>query len=121
MSEEAISLQQLLESDQRYPLDAYLFVRDALSYAADELKLGDTIGEPTLDLESSGRTSQSGERHLTGQELCDAIRQYAINQFGFMAKTVLNNWGITTTSDFGNLVYNMISIGLMKKIPRRPA
>ena len=58
---------------------------------------------------------QPSVRHLTGQELCEAIRLHAIGQFGYMAKLVLNNWGIQGTSDFGNIVYNMIHIGLMKK------
>lgn len=55
------------------------------------------------------------ERHLTGQQLCEAIRQYALLQYGYMAKSVLNAWGIQSTSDFGSIVYNMIDIGLMKK------
>ncbi len=115
MSDEVISLQRLLEEDKRYPLDAYVFVRDALTYASDELNLGNAIHEPTLELESTARPGKPAEKHLTGQELCNAIRLYAINQFGYMAKKVLNNWGIASTGDFGNIVFNMINIGLMKK------
>ncbi len=116
MSDESLSLQQMLEQDARYPLDAYVFVRDALSYASDVLNLGsDSLHEPSLEFESPSRSRSAGERHLTGQELCEAIRLYAINQFGYMAKTVLNNWGITCTNDFGNIVFNMINVGLMKK------
>ena len=55
------------------------------------------------------------ERHLTGQQLCEALRQYALDQYGYMAKTVLNSWGLQTTSDFGEIVYNMIREKLMKK------
>ena len=57
------------------------------------------------------------EKHLTGQQLCEAIRRYAQEQFGYMAVVVLKSWGITTTSDFGEIVYNMISIGQMRKSP----
>lgn len=67
-----------------------------------------------LDIDSP-RHQVRRERHLTGQQLCEAIRLFALNQFGYMAKVVLNNWGITHTGCFGDLVYNMIDIGLMKK------
>jgi uncharacterized repeat protein (TIGR04138 family) len=56
-------------------------------------------------------------RHLTGQELCEALRLYAVQQFGFMAISVLAQWGITKTNDFGSIVYNLIDIGLMRKSP----
>ena len=55
------------------------------------------------------------EHHLTGQQLSEAIREFALNQFGYMARIVLKNWGIESTSCFGDIVYNMIEIGLMKK------
>ena len=87
---------------------------ESLNYAAEVLNLGtEAHPEPDLNLQQSARAK--GERHLTGQELCQAIRQYAVNQYGFMAKVVLNNWGVSSTGDFGNIVYNMINVGLMKK------
>ena len=52
---------------------------------------------------------------MSGQQLCEALRQYALDQYGYMAKTVLNSWGIESTSDFGEVVYNMIREKLMKK------
>ena len=55
------------------------------------------------------------EHHLTGQELCEAIRVFSLNQFGLMSRVVLKNWKIESTADFGELVYNMIGVGLMKK------
>jgi uncharacterized repeat protein (TIGR04138 family) len=63
---------------------------------------------------SSGQGS-SGQRHLTGGELCDAIRRYALEQFGYMAATVLGSWGIHKTGDFGDIVFNLIDIGEMSK------
>ncbi len=120
MRDEVISLHRLLRKDPRYPLDAYLFVREALSFAADELNLGSAQFEaPILDIEAQPSDEEGiVERHLTGQELCEAIRQYAINQFGYMAQVVLGNWGIRATGDFGDIVYNMIEVGLMKKSPQ---
>lgn len=116
MSEEDVfPIYQLLKEDPRYPIEAYQFIRDALAYAQDVLKLGeDTRPEPSLELENS--VSQTvPERHISGQQLCEAIRVFAIEQFGLMAKTVLNNWGLNTTGDFGEVVYNLIGIGWMKK------
>lgn len=55
------------------------------------------------------------ERHVTGQQLCEAIRQYAIQQYGMLAKNVLNEWGVRNTGDFGEIVFNLIEIGQMKK------
>jgi uncharacterized repeat protein (TIGR04138 family) len=55
------------------------------------------------------------DQHLTGQQLCQAIREYAVEQYGYLAKTVLNSWGIHTTSDFGEIVYNLIRIKEMRK------
>ena len=55
------------------------------------------------------------ERHITGQQLCEAIRQYAIQQYGMLSKNVLNEWGVHNTSDFGEIVFNLIDIGQMKK------
>ncbi len=92
---------EILREDQRYPIEAYQFVREGLVYAHEVMRLGDS------DCPS--------ERHITGQQLCEALRRYALDQFGFMAKTVLNNWGIYSTSDFGEIVYNLIRIKHMRK------
>lgn len=99
---------QLLRDDPRYKLEAYQFVRDALAYAQEELGMGRKVKPDELD-------DLPTEAHLTGQQLCEAIRQYALAQYGLMAKVVLNSWGVFETSDFGEIVYNLIRIGLMKK------
>ncbi len=52
---------------------------------------------------------------MSGQELCEAIRRYALEQYGYLAKNVLNSWGVHSTSDFGNIVFNLIEIKQMKK------
>ncbi|HBE70025.1 MAG TPA: hypothetical protein DDW52_17910 [Planctomycetaceae bacterium] len=101
MSEKIHPIVQLLQQDQRFHLEAYQFVREALSYAQEILKM------------PSG--GEEGEHHITGQQLCEAIRLYAVEQYGFLARTVLNNWGVHSTSDFGEIVYNLIRIKHMKK------
>jgi uncharacterized repeat protein (TIGR04138 family) len=100
---------KLLRRDRRYKLEAYQFVREALDYAHRKLGMGHQhagkSGEPAPDA------------HVTGQQLCEAIRHFAIEQFGLMAKLVLNSWGIRSTGDFGEIVYNLIEINEMKKSP----
>lgn len=105
-------LMQLLRDDPRYTLDAYNFVGEALAYAQQELRMG-CEGQSRQKDKSEGE--ESSERHLTGQQLCEAIRQYAVEQYGYMAKVVLNSWGVYTTGDFGEIVYNWIRLGEMKK------
>ena len=116
MTEATHRLFQLLQEDPRFKLEAYQFVRESLSYAHDVLELG---GASTSDAGSpeaeSPQAESQPERHLSGQQLCEAIRQYALEQYGYMAKVVLNSWGVHATSDFGDIVYNLIEIGLMKK------
>lgn len=113
MSEEKFSLDQLVSQDPRYPVEAYVFVREALAFASDSMELG-----VAPDVAETASPDQPRERHLTGQELCEAIRQFAINQYGYMAKVVLQRWGITATGNFGDIVYNMIEMGVMKKSPQ---
>jgi uncharacterized repeat protein (TIGR04138 family) len=105
----------VLERDPRYKLEAYDFVREALGYAQDYLQMGQ---EQSGEWDEEETQEVRVERHLTGQELCDAIRQYALEEYGLMAKAVLNSWGIYTTGDFGEIVYNLIDVGLMKKSER---
>ncbi|QEG39978.1 Minf_1886 family protein [Roseimaritima ulvae] len=95
---------ELLDRDRRYKLEAYQFIREALSYAHDVLRLHEA-------------PSDEGDetRHITGQQLCEACRIYALEQYGFMAKLVLNRWGLFETGDFGEIVYNLIEIEQMKK------
>ncbi len=109
-------LAQLLREDKRYRFDAYVFVFEALSYAQNVMGLGtESPSEPSQV--STEEEDEGPQRHVTGQELCEAIRQYALEQYGLMSKTVLNNWGIHQTSDFGEIVFNLIRIGRMRKTP----
>jgi uncharacterized repeat protein (TIGR04138 family) len=102
---------KMLREDPRYSFEAYSFVGESLAYAQHVLEMG--TEQPAED--EDGDPEDRTERHLTGQQLCEAIRLYAIEQYGFMAKMVLNSWGVHVTGDFGEIVYNWIRIGEMKK------
>ena len=100
---------ELLKEDPRYTFDAYVFVFEALNYAQNVLEMG-------MDVPGGSESEESTpERHVTGQQLCEAIRAFALDQFGYMAKDVLGNWGIRKTGDFGEIVFNLIRIGQMRK------
>ena len=69
------------------------------------------------DEDDTPAPGRQAPRHLTGQELCEAMRVFALEQFGMLAKCVLNSWGVKSTSDIGEIVYNLIQIGEMRKTP----
>jgi uncharacterized repeat protein (TIGR04138 family) len=107
MNRETDALLTAVRADGRYSVAAYLFVREALAYAADNQaveELATEEGEPARKT-----------KHVTGQQLCEGIRQFALNQYGYMSRLVLNSWGLNSTTDFGNVVYNMITVGILKK------
>ena len=108
---------QLLREDPRYSFEAYAFVFESLNYAQNVLGMGTEIAAegPT---ESRKRGEPEAPKHVNGGQLCEAVRLFAIEQFGYMAKPVLNSWGIHATGDFGEIVFNLIGIGQMRKTPR---
>jgi len=108
---------KLLKEDRRYKIDAYAFVFEALNYAHSQLGMGADQSAESEEEASEEPTPKEAERHLTGQQLCEAIRQYALEQYGYMAQCVLNSWGVKATSDFGEIVFNLIGIGQMRKTP----
>jgi uncharacterized repeat protein (TIGR04138 family) len=133
-TEEVPPLVRLLCEDRRYKLEAYQFVRTGLTYAqemfglaADEARpqrlprRGENPrrGDSASHADSATRADKDDEprppRHISGQELCHALRKMAHEQYGRLAKLVLAEWGIRSTSDFGEIVYNLIKIGEMSK------
>lgn len=88
------TIEDILKRDARYRFDAYNFVLEALNYTVRKLK-------------------QS--RHVTGFELLEGIKGYAKEQFGPMSRSVLEHWGVTSTEDFGNIVFNLVDARLLSK------
>lgn len=122
-------MRDLLDSDPRFKIEAYQFIRESLQYAHEHiLDLDGFASLPTeqftpsdddeidLDsLESELEEAQHKPNHVTGQQLCEACRLYAAEQYGYLANMVLGSWGINSTSDLGDLVYNLIRIEQMRK------
>lgn len=53
--------------------------------------------------------------HVSGQELCEGARDMALEEFGPMALSVLQHWGLRRTADLGEIVFQMIEEGLLRK------
>ena len=114
MQESTHPLTELLRRDNRYRFDAYVFVFDALRYGQEKMDLG-RLADSAQPASDDPFDDEEQARHVTGQELCEAIRRYALEQYGLMAKSVLNHWGVRETGDFGEIVFNLIDIGQMRK------
>jgi len=88
------AFRELEKRDGRYNERAYLFVLAALEYAQGRLP---------------------ARRHLSGGELAWACRDFALEQFGLLAPTVLTYWGVEATEDFGRIVFMLIDVGLLAR------
>jgi uncharacterized repeat protein (TIGR04138 family) len=116
-------LPRIIALDPRFCIDAYAFVLEALDHARIQ-KLNalrsraDAASPPRT--RRAGKTRRQGPQavgHVTGQELCHSVRALALGQYGLLAVTVLEHWGIRSTSDIGDIVYNMIASGDLEKTP----
>ncbi len=95
------SLAEVVAEDGRYPLDAFAFLHEGLARAVRQI-YGEEAGEP-------------GQQHVTGPQLCLALREEALERWGMLARAVLDRWNVHATSDFGNMVYLLVNNGLMHK------
>jgi uncharacterized repeat protein (TIGR04138 family) len=87
-------LDRIVEGDGRYKPAAYLFVIDAVEFTM---------------------LRQGRRGHVTGRELLDGIKHLAKREFGPMARAVFESWGVTTTTDFGEIVFNLVDEGILGK------
>jgi len=95
----AEAVDEIVRAEGRYDRDAYYFVREGLDFTIKMLK----------------KDSRGAGRHVSGQELLDGLRRYALDQFGPMAKTVLAHWGVKHCEDFGEIVFCMVDKGILGK------
>ena len=104
------ALDRILASDTRYNRDAYLFVREALDFTQKLVAKG-----VKTETRQGTETPENRARHVSGQELLNGIRDFALDQYGPMALTVLQEWGIQRCEDFGELVFAMVENNLLAK------
>lgn len=95
-------IELICKEDARYDRKAYTFIRQGLDHTVKEIR--------KKDAEKAQRS-----RHVTGPELLDGLRLYALEQYGPLTKTVLNAWGVKRCVDFGELVFNLIEYNVFSK------
>jgi uncharacterized repeat protein (TIGR04138 family) len=95
----AEALESVVAIDPRYQRDGYVFLRDALDFTTKQQK----------------KIKGVGVRHVSGPELLDGVRQYALKEFGPMVMTVFDSWGIHSCEDIGHMVFNLIGVGVFGK------
>ena len=86
----------IVKRDKRYDPGAYFFLKDALDFTIKRT-MSQNNGE---------------ERHVSGQELLVGVRDYALQEFGPMASTLLREWGVRSCKDVGEMVFVLIEEGM---------
>lgn len=101
---------QILAKAGPYPLPAYQFVQEGLRFTVRRVH--------EQRAQDDGLGGGPVTEHVSGQQLCMGLRDYAIEQFGMLARPVLEGWSIRRTDDFGRMVFAMIEAGAMSKTPQ---
>ena len=136
------TLQDLVKHLGRFPEEAFLFAREGLGFAADQIHGPETEAHRALqqhlmqneldwnDLIADYHTGELSEavmaaidaaggcdklnRHVSGRELCWGLRDYALKRWGILARVVLESWNIKGTDDFGRIVFGFIDFDMMR-------
>lgn len=139
------SLEQIVREVGRYSVDAFLFVQECIGLASDRVHgplsqeqaaLAQWMAREGIGPDELSDRAQAGDlppdiaravkslgglqrvnRHVTGQQLCEAIREIALERWGLMARNVLTRWNITCTEDIGVIVFALVENGWLQKQP----
>ncbi len=87
----------ILKEDSRYERGAYYFLREGLDFTVQRARK---------------QRGSGGVRHVDGRMLSLGLRDFALQQYGPMAFTLFEEWGIHKTADFGEIVYNLVEYGV---------
>ena len=94
------ALDAIIATDPRFHREAYLFIKDALDFTQKARRKN---------------KEDTGVQHVSGQELLEGIRQFAIKEYGPMVPTLFDFWGIRCCEDFGTIVFNLINAGVLRQ------
>lgn len=86
------SVVSILKRDKRFDPHAYFFLKDALDFTLKRIA------------DSNGGQA----RHVSGPELLAGYRDFALEQFGPMASTLMEEWSIRKCQDVGDMVFHLI-------------
>ncbi|MBM3993830.1 MAG: hypothetical protein FJ303_06715 [Planctomycetes bacterium] len=98
-------LDPIIRRDPRYAYEVYEFVFHGLEHA-----------QKLLGRDESSHTEDTSF-HVTPRQLVEGICHLARIEFGLMAPVVFRMWGVRNTSDFGEVVFNLIDAELMSRTP----
>lgn len=93
------AIQSVVLKDKRYDAAAYFFLKDALDFT----------------VKKAAESNDGEHRHVSAKELAQGFHNYAIEEFGPMASTMMSEWGVTETLDIGNMVFLLIEEGIFGK------
>jgi uncharacterized repeat protein (TIGR04138 family) len=93
------AVEKVCRVDKRYHAEAYAFLRDSLEATMKRRK----------------KTRKEVGSHVGAEELLDGFRLHALDEFGPMSLVVLNYWGLQTSEDVGNMVFNLVGVGVFGK------
>lgn len=93
------AVQTVAQKEPRFDIGAYFFLKDALDYTVKRVM-----------------ESNDGEhRHVSASELLLGFRDLAQQEFGPMASTMMSEWGLTSCTDIGHMVFLLIEEGVFGK------
>jgi uncharacterized repeat protein (TIGR04138 family) len=113
----SLAVDEIVARDPRFERDAYFFVRDALEYTVKRSKRSAPKTRPG-SVPAAAEGGGEERRHVSGQELLEGVRQYALEQFGPMVPTVFEHWRLSRCEDIGAIVFNLIGEGIFGKTER---
>jgi uncharacterized repeat protein (TIGR04138 family) len=93
----------IIKEDDRFTKEAYSFLKEALDFTMDK------------ERKRKRKIVTQNQRHVTGQELLEGAREFALDQYGPMAFTVLTSWGLKKCEDIGEMVFNLIEYGVFSR------
>ncbi len=91
------TIETLARERGRFSPQAYFFVLEALNFTLERLH------------------AKGHKGHITGQQLLEGIRDFAQKNFGFLGRAVFESWGLTRSIDFGDIVFDLVSVQLLSK------
>lgn len=86
------AIEKILNKDSRFEPQAYLFLKEALDFT----------------LKRASEDSEGKNRHVSGTELLFGFRDLALQEFGPMAQTLMEEWGLSSTRNIGEMVFHLI-------------
>ena len=109
------SLQEIVDAVGLYPAEAFLFVQQGLSRTVRQIH-GPTADDDGTEADAGGAKGKRAKaakaenvsRHISGRDLCNGLRDEAWERWGLLARTVLARWGVTSTMDFGRIVFALV-------------